>query len=228
MSQFAPQARYAEEETTVGANPTPLGLIALAVTTALVGASFAHFLIPVLYIGMGIVVGPAIFFGGLVQLLAGMWEFRRHHTLAATLFSAYGGFLLAFGILFTPTFSLTALFGADIRAFNHALGLFFFCWAITCGVLFLGALRTNLALLAVLACLTLAYLLLAIGEFANANFPLLAIGGCLAMICALVAWYASLGGILQSTRSPFQLPMGEVEETPLPSHTHGYGGEPVV
>ena len=227
MSQLSSQARYTEEEAGAVANPTPLGLIALAVTTTLVGASFARFLMPNLYIGLSIVVGPALFFGGLVQLLAGMWEFRRNHTLAATLFSAYGGFLIAFGVLFMPTLSLTVLFGADIRAFNHALGLLFLCWAITCGVLFLAALRTNMAMLAVLACLCLSYLFLAIGEFANANTPLLAIGGWLGILCALIAWYTALGGILQSTRSTFQLPMGEVESAPSPS-TRGYGGEPVV
>lgn len=228
MSQFASRARYAEEEAGAVATPTPLGLIALAVTTALVGASFARFLIPALYTGMGIVVGPAIFLGGLVQLIAGIWEFRRNHTLAGTLFASYGGFLFAFGLLFMPTLSLTALFGADIKGFNHSLGLLFLCWTITCGVLFLAALRTNMALLAVIACLFLSYLFLTIGELANANGILLAIGGWLGILCALVAWYAALGGILQATRSPFQLPMGEVEHAPLPSAAPGYGGGPVV
>jgi len=224
MSQLSSRARYAEEEVGVAANPSPLGLIALAVTTVLVGATFARFLIPVLYAGMGIVIGPALFLGGVIQLLAGMWEFRRNNTLAATLFSAYGGFLLALGILFMPTLGLTALFRGDIRAFNHALGLLFICWAISCAVLLVGALRTNMLLVAVLACLCLSYLFLAIGEFANGNIPLLAVGGWLGILCALVAWYAALTGLLQSTHSTIHLPTGEAER---PS-ARGYGGEPAV
>jgi len=40
----------------------------------------------------------ALFFGGLVQLLAGMWEFRRNNMFAATALSSYGGFWLSYGI----------------------------------------------------------------------------------------------------------------------------------
>lgn len=45
-----------------------------------------------------ITIAFALFFGGLVQLLAGMWEFRRNNMFAATAFSCYGGFWLAYGI----------------------------------------------------------------------------------------------------------------------------------
>lgn len=36
-------------------------------------------------------------FGGLVQLLAGMWEFRRNNMFAATALSSYGGFWMSYG-----------------------------------------------------------------------------------------------------------------------------------
>lgn len=39
-----------------------------------------------------VVVGLALGYGGLVQLLAGMWEFASGNTFAATAFSSYGGF----------------------------------------------------------------------------------------------------------------------------------------
>jgi uncharacterized protein len=227
MVQRALQTEYREERAGGIANPVPLGLLTLALTTALVGASFARFLVPTARMGIGTVAAPVLVYGGVIQVLAGMWAFRRNHTLAATLFSAYGGFLIAFGVLFLPFLGLTALFGTDIPAFNHALGLLFFCWMISSAVLFLGALRTNMALVAVLACLCLSYFFLALGEFANANAPLLAIGGWLGILCALVAWYAALAGILQSTRSTFRLPLGEIEGAPLTS-AQQYGGEPLV
>lgn len=208
MANIASQTEYAEERARDVANPVPLGMITLAFTTALVGCSFAHFLVPTARTGIGLAVGAAIFYGGIVQILAGMWEFRKNNTIAATIFSAYGGFLLAFGVLFLPPFGLNTLFGADSTAFNHALGLLFLCWTITLGVLCLSVLRTNIALLSVLALLFLSYLFLTIGSFANANFPLLAIGGWLGIVAALVAWYAALAGIVQYTKSPFRLPMG--------------------
>jgi uncharacterized protein len=237
MARIASPTEYIAEETHAIGNPQPLGLLSLAFTTALVGASFAHFLLRVSpaavdylgsveHIGIGLLVGSAIFYGGIVQVLAGMWEFRRNHTLAATIFSAYGGFLIALGALFLPAFGLHTLFGRDIPAFNHAMGLFLFCWAISSGILLVAALRSNMVLLLTLACLFLAYLLLAIGEFANGNGALLAIGGWLAIIAALIAWYAALAGILRSTHSAFQLPMGET--APLPATPAGRYGEPAL
>jgi len=157
------------------------------------------------------------------------WDvaFRKNRILTATLFSAYGGFLLALGALFLPLFGLTTLFGANALAFNHALGLPFLCWTISCGVLVPGVLRTNMAQGAVVVCLCLSSLFLAIGELANANGPLLAIGGWVGIICALLAWNAALGGILQATGSPLQLPMGERGGASSTS-ARQYDGEPAV
>ncbi len=45
-----------------------------------------------------VTIAFALFFGGLVQLLAGMWEFRRNNMFAATALSSYGGFWLSYGI----------------------------------------------------------------------------------------------------------------------------------
>jgi succinate-acetate transporter protein len=229
MAQYAAsRTEYAEEEAGGAASPIPLGAIAFALTTALLGASFAHFLVPVTITGLGLTVPAALFFGGVVQILAGLWAFRRGMTLPATIFSAYGGFLLAFGALFTPSLGLIGLFGASVSTFNHALGLLFLCWTISCAVLVLGALRSNMVLLLVMVFLFLAFLFLTIGEFANANFPLLAIGGWLAIICSLIAWYAALGSLLQSTRSTVRLPMWGERGMPTRAPERGYGSEPAV
>lgn len=202
-------------------------MLTLALTTALVGASFARFLIPPMRVGLGTVVAPVLIYGGVVQVLAGMWAFRKNQPLFATLFSAYGGFLIALGALFLPLFGFVTLFGADPLALNHTLGLLFFCWAVSLRVLVLGALRTSVAMTLVVACLCLSYLLLAIGEFANANGSLLAIGGWIGIFGALLAWYTALGGNLQATHSAFQLPMGE-RGGALSAFGHPYGGEPAV
>ena len=39
-----------------------------------------------------------MFYGGLTQLLAGMWEFRNRNVFGATAFSTYGGFWLSLGM----------------------------------------------------------------------------------------------------------------------------------
>lgn len=215
-----------EEGTSLIANPTPLGLVILALATALIGASFARFLIPATFLGISTVVAPILIYGGIVLILAGMWSFRRNNTLDATLFSAYGGFLIALGVLFIPRIGTLTLFGTNVLALHHALGLLFLCWTICCGIFLVASLRTNMVLMATLACLFLAYLFLTIGEFANANFPLLAIGGWLAIVCALLAWYEALATILRSTRSSYQLPTGDESRQPFASGD--YGREPAV
>ena len=45
-------------------------------------------------------LGYALAYGGLVQLLAGMWEFRNRNVFGATAFSTYGGFWIGLGSLF--------------------------------------------------------------------------------------------------------------------------------
>jgi len=69
-------------------NPGPLGLFSFASTTlilSLFNVNARHIATPNLIVSMAIGVG------GLVQLLAGMWEFAAGNTFGATAFSSYGG-----------------------------------------------------------------------------------------------------------------------------------------
>ena len=78
------------------ADPAPLGLAGFAgttfflsiVNTNMLGASVQT-----------IVLGLALFYGGLAQLLAGMWEFAKGNTFGAVAFSSFGAFWLSFWYL---------------------------------------------------------------------------------------------------------------------------------
>ncbi len=48
-----------------------------------------------------VILGMALAYGGLCQLLAGMWEFAAGNTFGATAFSSYGGFWLSFAVLYS-------------------------------------------------------------------------------------------------------------------------------
>jgi len=211
MTEYTPRTTQERAPSLVSsiADPVPLGLSALAFTTAVLGCSYAGFIVPSSAAGLSITVAVALFYGGIVQILAGMWEFRKDNTIAATLFSSYGGFLVAFGVLFLPTFGLFSAL-SHTAALHPAMGLFFLCWTIFTGVLLLGALRTNMALIAVLALLFLAFLALTVGELAGGNATALIIGGWLAIVCALVAWYTALADMLNSVNGRFRLPMGQI------------------
>jgi succinate-acetate transporter protein len=47
-----------------------------------------------------VVVGMAIFAGGLTQFIAGMWELPRGNVFGATAFSSYGAFWMSYATIF--------------------------------------------------------------------------------------------------------------------------------
>ncbi len=77
------------------ADPAPLGLAAFALTTFLLSAINAGW---AKTSTGGDWWGYAIAYGGLGQLLAGMWEFRNRNVFGATAFSTYGGFWIGVGL----------------------------------------------------------------------------------------------------------------------------------
>lgn len=85
------RARPTLVESVPAADPAPLGLAAFALTTFMLSGHNATFIPDILWVGL------ALFYGGLVQLLAGMWEFRNRNVFGSTAFSTYGGFWLALG-----------------------------------------------------------------------------------------------------------------------------------
>ena len=189
--------RAAERATPAVANPAPLGLSAFALTTFVLSAANAG-----LISAPNIVLGLALFYGGLVQLIAGVQEFRAGNTFGATAFCSYGGFWLAIGVTFTPAFAVLTAYKPT--ALGPALGFFLLGWTIFTVLMTLGTLRLNGALIGVFVLLSLTFLFLAIGAFGGGTTTL---GGWLGIITALAAWYTALAGILSSGRSMFQLPV---------------------
>ncbi len=207
MAQIATTSERSEPVVAAVANPAPLGLCAFALTTFVLSCINAGIIVPGVGAGTNIVVGLALFYGGAVQLLAGMWEFRSGNTFGATAFSSYGGFWLAFGFIFIPGSGILASFGTASGSLHPALGLFLLGWTIFTAIMFVGTLRSNMALMALFGLLFLTFLALTIAELGGgAVFG--QIGGWLGILTALVAWYTALAGLLASTRSMFILPVG--------------------
>src|SRR2546421_9543506 len=148
------------------ADPAPLGLAAFALTTFVLSGHNASF------IPDGIWIGLAIFYGGLIQLLAGMWEFRNRNVFGATAFSTYGGFWIGLGLyalLVAPT-------AASPTQISNDEGWILLAFAIFNTYMLLWSSQVNMAVLGVFLTLEATEILLCIGNFAN-NIETLKVGG---------------------------------------------------
>ena len=182
------------------ADPAPLGLAGFAMTTLFVSFGAANIITEA---GAGtFVLGAALFYGGLAQLLAGMWEFRRGNTFGATAFSSFGAFWLTYWWI------ITHLAAGDV---HQALGLFNLAWAFFTAYMTVAALRTSTAVLGVFVTLTLTFLFLGLGALQakvgdTSPDTLTRVGGVIGIITAALAWYASAATVINSTHKRDVLP----------------------
>ena len=180
------------------ADPGPLGLAAFALTTFVLSMFNAKLL------GAGgepIVFTLALTYGGIAQLLAGMWEFRTGNTFGAVAFTSFGAFWLSFW-----AFEQFYADSVPAKDAGHAVGLYLIAWGIFTTYMFVASLRTTVAVSAVFILLAATFLLLGIGN-AGAHTNIIKIGGWVGLVTAVVAWYASFAAVTNSTFGRTVLPV---------------------
>src|SRR3954447_2001929 len=188
----------ASENVRMIADPAPLGLGCFALTTFLLSL-FNAGLLPAT--GEPIVFGVALAYGGVAQVLAGMWEFRKGNVFGATAFTSYGAFWLSFWAF--VTFYAADIADADDR--GTAVGWYLIGWGLFTVVLWVASLRTTAVLALLFTFLAATFFLLGIGDVAQ-NKALVTLGGYLGLVTAAVAWYACLAGVTASTFGRTVLP----------------------
>lgn len=170
------------------ANPAPLGLAGFALTTFLLSASNAGWTN-----GTDAWLGYAFAYGGLVQLLAGMWEFRNRNVFGAVAFSSYGGFWLGLGLY------IELLAGeASPSQLGNDLGWILLAFAIFNTYMLIASLQVTTAVFAVFLTLEVTEIVLVIGNLGGSTGMVTA-GGYIGVLTALCAWYASAAGVINST-----------------------------
>jgi succinate-acetate transporter protein len=181
------------------ADPGPLGLAGFAGTTfvlSMMNANLVNF-----GKALPVVLGLALAYGGIAQLLAGLWEFRTGNTFGAVAFCSYGAFWISFFVL--VQFNLKAIAPTEI---DSALGLYLWMWGIFTAYMFVASLRTTGAVALVFLLLTITFILLAIGN-AGGSAGTIHLGGWIGLLTALAAWYASFASVLNSTWKRTVLPV---------------------
>jgi succinate-acetate transporter protein len=178
------------------ADPAPLGLGAFALTTFLLSASNAGWTD-----GSDAWLGYAFAYGGLIQLLAGMWEFRNRNVFGATAFSTYGGFWIGLGLyvmFIVPKQAAAAAAAKHVPAeaiISNDLGWILLAFAIFNTYMLLWSTQVNTAVVAVFLTLEITEVILFIGNF-SASEGTIKLGGWVGILTALCAWYASAAGVI--------------------------------
>jgi succinate-acetate transporter protein len=187
----------------VTADPAPLGLAAFAATTFMLSMFNAGF--------MGksmepVVLGMALAYGGLAQLLAGMWEMRTGNTFGAVAFTSYGAFWLSF-------WAFNQFYADKITnetSLMHAVGLYLITWGIFTTYMFVASLRVSVAVAGVFLLLAVTFLILGIGNSAESE-SIVKLGGYVGIATALVAWYASFAAVVNDTFKRIIVPVKSLE-----------------
>jgi succinate-acetate transporter protein len=190
------------------ADPAPLGLGAFALTTFLLSAANAHWMNTATGSAW---LGYAFAYGGLAQLLAGMWEFRNRNVFGATAFSTYGSFWIGLGLwalLVAPT-------AKSATAAGHDVAWILLSFAIFNTYMLLWSTQVNAAVFGVFLTLEITEIVLFIGNFAG-NANVVKVGGYVGIVTAAVAWYASAAGVINGMRGTPLLPVGKPFGAPRP------------
>ena len=186
----------------ITADPAPLGLGAFALTTLILSVFNTGL---VSSAGEPVVLGVAFAYGGLAQLLAGMWEFRTGNTFGAVAFTSYGAFWLSFGA-FAQFFKASV----PVAHLPHTLALFLIAWGIFTAYMWIASFRVSVAVNLVFLALAVTFFLLGIGNAVDSTSVVKA-GGWAGIATAGFAWYASFAAVLNSTFNRTVLPLKELK-----------------
>jgi succinate-acetate transporter protein len=160
------------------ANPAVVGLAGFGGTTLLL--QFHNFG----WCGASPVLWTALFFGGLMQLMAGMKEFQTGNSFGFAAFSSYGAFWMALGgILLGTHFGILQPTAAD-------LGWFLVVFTLITAVFLIGAVRMSRAHGLLFLTLLLGFVFLDISHLAGPALSFFTTVAAVDLtICALSAWY---------------------------------------
>jgi succinate-acetate transporter protein len=197
MSQSQPVQAVVVNDTT--ANPAPLGLLGFGLTTVLLNLHNAGF-----YPLDSMVLAMGIFYGGMAQIFAGVFEWKKKNTFGTTAFLSYGLFWLTLvGLIVIPKFGWVPAQSAA------SFGWYLFMWGVFTFIMFFGTLRANRALQFVFLSLAVLFFLLAAHIWSN-SAGLGVVAGYEGIICGLSAVYTGLAQVLNEMYGRTVWPLGPV------------------
>jgi succinate-acetate transporter protein len=183
-------------------NPAPLGLLGFGMTTVLLNLHNAGY-----YELNSMILAMGICYGGIAQIIAGIMEWKKNNTFAATAFISYGFFWLSL-----VTLLVLPKLGWSAPSSETAMAAYLAIWGLFTGVMFLGTLRLNRALQVVFGTLTILFFMLAIGDFTGASAGFKHATGYEGIVCGFSAIYTGLAQVLNELSGKVVLPLGPMKK----------------
>ena len=181
------------------ANPAPLGLLAFGLTTVLLNLHNAE-----IFEMNSMILAMGIFYGGIAQIIAGIFEAKKNNTFGFVAFVSYGSFWLTLVALI-----VMPKMGWVPPASESAMVAYLVMWGIFTALLFFGTLRISRSLQFIFATLTILFFLLALGDYSGNTF-LKAFTGYEGIICGGSAIYTGAGALLNEMYGKEIFPLGLV------------------
>ncbi|CCH41253.1 Glyoxylate pathway regulator [Wickerhamomyces ciferrii] len=170
-------------------NPVPLGLSGFAVCCFVVSM-----------VNMGardvtnvkIIASCSLFFGGVIEVIAGLWCLVIENTFAATALGSYGGFWMSYGAINIDAFGIVSSYETT-EEFNNAMGIFLIAWFIFSFIMWVCTFKATWPFFFLFLFLWTFILMLAIGAFTGSTGCNKA-GGALGILATFTAFYIILAG----------------------------------
>ncbi|MDD5455960.1 MAG: acetate uptake transporter [Candidatus Margulisbacteria bacterium] len=137
------------------ANPSPLGLFGFGMTTILLNVHNVGLL------GFdSMIMAMGICYGGIAQVIAGIFEFKKKNTFGATAFTSYGFFWLSLVVLI-----ILPKLGLGAMATDQALAMYLFLWGVFTTGMFAATMRSAMELRWIFATLAILFFMLSFADF---------------------------------------------------------------
>ena len=181
------------------ADPTPLAVASFSLTNFLLACVNAGWLAQI-----GTVIPMALFYGGLAQFVAGVWEFRNNNTFGAVVFCSFGAFWggTGFFFFFTPNLGV-----ASTANQLPAVGFTLVGWTVFSLYMWVASAKVNKTVFIIFALLVLTLILLDIGFLTPAP-SLIVVGGYTGILISIAGWYLSAAGVINHVFGRVILPVG--------------------
>jgi succinate-acetate transporter protein len=180
-------------------NPAPLGLLAFGMTTMLL-----------MYVDMGLVetefeemvIGYAFFYGGVCQLLVGIFELFKGATLPFAVFGSYGAFWLGWAFVKLNNEAIGINFTGDYTGGKVA---YYVQWGVLTFCFWIVSFRKNMCLVVVLGLLWVTFFMLAASVGTGSN-TVKVVAGSFGFCTAVAAWYTAMAEIINEEWGRHVLP----------------------